>query len=201
MDEYSWFIARVRIGSEENVRQRCLDYVKLSADNMIRDCYVFRYEEQRRIRGEWIVQKKILFPGYVFIAVELTGNAKKERLSDTVKTELMPGDMKPEKLKKIEQAIRGIKGVIELLKRDEKPAVLNKEEVQLLRLFGDCEQRVGVSEGVIEQSKIKVYSGPLAGKEKYIRKIDRHKRKASLEIQIFGETKRVQVGLEIVSRN
>ncbi|MEY8375981.1 transcription termination/antitermination NusG family protein [Lachnospiraceae bacterium 56-18] len=138
MGEYSWFIARVRIGAEENVRQRCLDYLKLSADNMIRDCYVFRYEEQRRIRGGWIVQEKILFPGYVFIVVDLTGNAKKDRLSDTVKIELMLGDMKPGKLKKMEQAIYRIKGVIELMKIDGKPAALNKEGVQLLRLLDDC---------------------------------------------------------------
>lgn len=201
MAVYSWFIARVRVGSEENVRQRCLDYLKLTADNMIQDCYVFRYEEQRRIRGEWTKQEKVLFPGYVFIVVDLSENAKKKRLSDTVEIEQMPGNMKPEKLKEMEQEICRIKGVIELLKRDGKPAVLNEEEVQLLRMFDDRGQRVEMSEGVIERSKIKVYSGPLVGKEKYIRKIDRHKRRAFLEMPIFGETKRVQVGLEIVSKN
>lgn len=201
MAEDSWFIARVRIGAEKNVRQCCLDYLKQAADNVIRDCYVFLYEEQRCIRGEWIVQEKILFPGYVFIVVDLSENEKKKRLSDTVEIEQMPGDMKPEKLKEMERAICCIKGVIELLKRDGKPAVLNDEEVRLFRLFDDCGQRVGMSEGVIEQSKIKVYSGPLVGKEEYIRKIDRHKRRAFLEMPIFGEMKRVQVGLEIVSKN
>lgn len=37
--------------------------------------------------------------------------------------------------------------------------------------------------GVIESSKIRVYSGSLAGKEKFIRKIDRHKRK------VFGKSR------------
>lgn len=200
MAEYSWLIARVRVGSEENVRQRCLDYLKQTADSIIQDCYVFRYEEQRRVRGEWIVQEKILFPGYVFLVV-MPESAEIEWLSGAVEIEQMPGDMKPERLKEMEQEICCIKGAIGLLKRDGKPAVMNEEEVQLLRMFDDHGQRVEMSEGVIERSKIKVYSGPLVGKEKYIRKIDRHKRRAFLEMLIFGETKRFQVGLEIVSKN
>ena len=79
--------------------------------------------------------------------------------------------------------------------------MLNDEEVNLLQTFGGHGQRVGLSEGVIEHSKIRVYSGPLVGKEKYIRKIDRHKRRAVLEMPMFGGTKRVQVGLEIVSKS
>ena len=105
MAMYSWFIARVRVGSEENVRQRCLDYLKQTDNDMIQDCYVFRYEEQRRIRGEWTKQEKILFPGYVFFVVDVSENAKKKRMSDTVEIDQMPGNMKAEKLKKMEQEI------------------------------------------------------------------------------------------------
>ena len=57
-----------------------------------------------------------------------------------------------------------------------------------------------ISEGVIEKSKIKVYSGPLVGKEKYICRIDRHKRRAFLELPMFGRRQKIQVGLEIVSK-
>lgn len=45
-----------------------------------------------------------------------------------------------------------------------------------------------------------MYSVPFVGKEKYIRKIDRHKRKALLEMSIFGEKQKMQVGLEIVEK-
>ena len=36
--------------------------------------------------------------------------------------------------------------------------------------------------------------------EAFIRKIDRHKRKAWLEIEMFGRMQRVEVGLEIISK-
>lgn len=171
----SWYVARVRIGSEENVKLRCQE--QLSSE-MMKDCYIFHYEEKKHVRGEWIVQESVLFPGYVFLVADMTGTEKIERL---------------------EQELSGIKGVIELLKMDGRPAVLTNEEVNLLRTFGGCGQRVELSEGVIEWLKIRVYSGPLVGKEKYIKKIDRHKRRAVLEMPMFGKMQRVQVGLEIVS--
>ena len=179
----SWFIARVRVGSEVNVRQRCLECLKQSSSSIIQECYVFRYEEQRHVRGEWVVQEKILFPGYVFLVADL---------SDAAETE---------KIRRMEREICRIEGVIGLLKLNHEPAALSNEEVQLLRSFGGRGQRVGVSEGVIERSEIRVYSGPLVGKEKYIRKIDRHKRRAFLEMPMGGEIRKIQVGLEIVSKS
>ena len=57
-----------------------------------------------------------------------------------------------------------------------------------------------MSEGVIENSKVRVISGPLVGKEGFIKRIDRHKRKAFLEMEMFGRVQKVQVGLEIVAK-
>ena len=51
------------------------------------------------------------------------------------------------------------------------------------------------SQGVIEGDEVKVTKGPLKGQEAKIRKIDRHKRLAFLEMHMFGRTKVVKVGL------
>lgn len=179
-----WYVARVRSGSEDCVRQRCREQMY---PGMIEDCYVFRYEEQRHVRGEWMIKEKILFPGYVFLVARNT-DAKKSEAEEA------------EYEKRLEQMLRDVEGVAGLLKVDGELVVLNDEEVNLLQTFGGHGQKVKLSEGVIEHSKIRVYSGPLVGKEKYIRKIDRHKRRAVLEMPMFGGTKRVQVGLEIVSK-
>ena len=100
-------------------------------------CFIPYYEEQKRIRGEWTTQTKVLFPGYVFMITE-----------------------------NVEALYEELKTII----------------------------------GVIEHSQVKVTSGPLQGKEGYIRKIDRHKRKAWLEIEMFGRAQNIQVGLEIVAK-
>ena len=180
-----WYVARVRAGSEDRVRQRCREQM---CPRLITDCYVFRYEEKRHVQGEWVLQEKILFPGYVFL---VAGKADRKK-SETEEAEYG---------KCLEQELRDMEGAIGLLKVEGELVVLNDEEVNLLQTFGGHGQRVGLSEGVIEHSKIRVYSGPLVGKEKYIRKIDRHKRRAVLEMPMFGGTKRVQVGLEIVSKS
>ena len=139
MAENSWYAARVRIGSEENVRRRCKEQI---SSEMLKDCYVFHYEEKRHIHGAWIARERILFPGYVFL---VAGEGKAEN---------------------IDQKLRHIRGLIDFLKTEEEPAVLTDEEVTFLRTFGGSGQTVEFSEGVIEWSKVRVYSGPLVGKEK-----------------------------------
>ena len=166
-----WCVLQVRQGEEESVRRQCQE--KLSSD-LVKNCYVFYYEEKKHIRGEWVIQEKPFFPGYVFMVTD-----EADRLSD--------------------ELVR-IKGKTKLLEMADKVAPLSDSEVEFLKTFGGKEQTIEMSEGVIERSKVKIYSGPLVGKERYICKIDRHKRRAFLELPMLGERRRVQVGLEIVSK-
>ncbi len=166
-----WCVLQVHQGLEESVRQQCRE--KISSD-LVKDCYVFYYEEKRRIQGEWVIQEKLLFPGYVFL---VTGQAS--GLLDE---------------------LARIKGFLKLLETGNEVAALTEGEIAFLTAFGGKKRTVEMSEGVIEQSKIRIYSGPLVGKERYIRRIDRHKRRAFLELPMFGQRQRLQVGLEIVSK-
>ena len=67
----------------------------------------------------------------------------------------------------------------------------------MLKKLGGDDHIVEMSEGIIEGSQIIIESGPLEGQEAYITKIDRHKRKAWLEIPMFGGVQKIEVGLEI----
>ena len=58
-----------------------------------------------------------------------------------------------------------------------------------------------MSLGIIDGGVVKVLSGPLSGFEQYIVKVDRHKRKAYLEMELFGEAKKIVAGLEIVAKS
>ena len=62
-----WYVVQVRTGTEENIRTQCLR--KISSEILER-CFIPYYEEKKHIRGEWTVQKKVLFPGYVFVVTE-----------------------------------------------------------------------------------------------------------------------------------
>lgn len=166
-----WCVVQVRQGSEESVRLQCREKI---GTGLLNDCYIFYYEEKRHVRGEWIIQEKVLFPGYVFI--------------DT------------EHAEQLREGLPHMKGFVKLLEIDNEVAALTEDEIDFLTVFGGKEQTVEMSEGVIEQSKIRIYSGPLVGKEKFIRRIDRHKRRAFLEMPLFGGRQKIQVGLEIVSK-
>lgn len=78
---------------------------------------------------------------------------------------------------------------------------LPEDEVAFLKSFGKEEQIVEISSGYIEGDRIIVEKGPLKGKEGLIRRIDRHKRIAEIEIEFLGEQRKAKVGLEIVRKN
>ena len=166
-----WYVVQTRTGTEESIQIQCQKNV--SAEVLER-CFIPYYEEQKRIRGEWTTQRKVLFPGYVFMITENV-----ESLYEELKT---------------------IIGLTKLIGTGEEIVPLQEEEINFLESFGGEKQVVEMSRGIIEHSQVKVLSGPLQGKEGYIRKIDRHKRKAWLELEMFGRTQSVQVGLEVVAR-
>jgi transcriptional antiterminator NusG len=57
-----------------------------------------------------------------------------------------------------------------------------------------------VSKGFIAGDKLIVTSGPLKGRESIIKKIDRHKKRAEIELSCFGATKRINVALEVTAK-
>lgn len=166
-----WYVMQVRTGTEENI---CIQCRKDIPEDVLEKCFLPYYEEKRKIRGEWTVLKKILFPGYVFAITQ---------------------DME-----KLYQQQKKVIGLTKLLGTGREIIPLTEKEVAFLTRFGGEDQIVTMSEGIIIGSKVIVNSGPLQGMEGYIRKIDRHKRKAYLEIPFFGRTQNIQVGLEIVEK-
>lgn len=79
---------------------------------------------------------------------------------------------------------------------------LNDEEVAWLNTFMGGDRRViQMSEGIVEGGKVIVLRGPLVGHEAEIKRIDRHRRMAELEVSMLGRTKTIRLGLEIVSKS
>lgn len=166
-----WYVIQVRTGSEENIQLQCQKDID---SDVLEDCFIPYYEEKKNIKGEWKTQKRILFPGYVFLDSQ--------------------------QVVRLYSNLQQVSGLTKLLKTGDEVVPLTKEEVHFLKAFGGEDQVVTVSEGIIENSKVVVMSGPLRGKEGYIKRIDRHKRRAFLEMPMFGRVQKIQVGLEIVAK-
>ncbi|MCD7982171.1 MAG: transcription antiterminator, partial [Clostridiales bacterium] len=97
------------------------------------------------------------------------------------------------KLKKVDQFTR-------LLKIGDEMVPLTEEEKSFILRFCGDDMLAEMSRGIIEGSRVKVLEGPMMGMEAYIVKLDRHKRKAWLEMEMFGRIQRIQVGLEITMK-
>ncbi len=73
-------------------------------------------------------------------------------------------------------------------------------EIPYLKELCDNGTLIGISRGVIRNGATVVTSGPLKDREYLIRKIDRHKRTAEIEIPLAGSRKQITVGLEIYEK-
>ena len=168
---FMWYVMQVRTGTEENIRCQCQ---RLISSNVLERCFIPYYQQKKRFQGEWHIQERILFPGYVFLIAR-----NLEILVDNLK-----------------QVI----GLTRLIGTGDEIVPLSQEEIDLLLRMGSDSQLVEMSSGIIENDRVQVLSGPLKGMEGSIRKIDRHKRMAYLEVEMFGRTVEMKVGLEIVSK-
>lgn len=166
-----WYVIQVRTGTEEEIRRQC---EKLIESEILERCFIPYCEQMKRYQGEWHKETQILFPGYVF---------------------LISGD-----LDRLYQRLKKVTGLTKLIGTGREIVPLEEAEVRFLLEFGKEEQVVAMSEGIIRNNRVVVTKGPLKGREGLIRKIDRHKRKAWLEIEMFGRKIEMRVGLEIVEK-
>jgi transcriptional antiterminator NusG len=166
-----WYVVQVRVGTEEKTKLQCEK--KVSPEVMER-CFIPYYELKRRTQGKWEKERKILFPGYLFVVTEDIDGLFHE--------------------------LKLVSGLTKLIGVGDDIVPLEESEVKLLKRFGGEAQVVHMSEGIIENSEVKILSGPLEGMEGWVKKIDRHKRKAWLELELFGGIQRVEVGLEIIAK-
>ena len=166
-----WYVIQVHTGTEEKVCQQC---EKLIDGSVLERCFIPRFQKKKRFLGEWHLQNEILFPGYVFLITE--------------------------HLDELVDGLKQVSGMAKILKTGDDVTPLSQQEVELLLKLGSERQEVEMSIGVIEGDKVYIFEGPLQGMEGLIRKIDRHKRMAYLEVEMFGRKVEMRAGLEIIEK-
>lgn len=170
-----WFVLHVRAGMEEK-------FV-----NLINQCsnefHAFIPKKKQRYRKQGVVTivDEILFRGYVFVESDLDMCEFSVFISSNVKLSA---------------------GFIKLLgnRLDPEFISIHPEERKVLEQFTNRERIIEFSIGFIEGDQVIITEGPLKGHESQIVKIDRHKRKAEIEIHMFNEVQRISVPCEIVSK-
>ena len=136
--------------------------------------FIPRRVVQIKRKGQWERAEKPLFPGYFFVDSE-----EPEQLAD---------------------GVRKIEGFNTILRTEKKLTPLYEKDAEFIEKLYNKEGIFDISEGYIKGDRIVVTSGPLVGQEGLIKKIDRHKRIAYLEFDMFDQTIQVSVALEIVEK-
>lgn len=161
------------VGGQE---AKAAEAISAMAQCAVRDCFVLRREVMKRKDGAWRKRIERLFPGYVFVETD-----------DPLR---------------VRQLLRSVPAFTRLLGSAGDTFVpLTSDEVAWISVHTNAETHVlEMSEGAIEGDRVTVTSGPLKGKEASITRIDRHKRLAWVDMDMFGRKKTIRVGLEIVAK-
>lgn len=166
------YVVQVTGGREEHVR----GLIRQRCGDSLEDCFAPACDVMQKRHGEWQPARKLLFPGYVFVQTS-----------------------EPEELLK---RLRDVNEFCRLLGvTGDSFSALTEDEVAWLDALTDTgTHSMGMSEGVIEGDRVIVTQGPLKGREAHIKRVDRHKRMAYLDVHILGRATQIKVGLEIVRR-
>ena len=168
-----YYVIWTLTGKENIVRDEILAQIGAEYNSHI---HILTRERKQKYRGEWQMRKEKLFLGYLFMDLDAT------------------------QVEPVREVLRRATEHAKVLKTGDELYPIHVQEEQLLRRLTGDTTNVAVSVGVIEGDKIIVQEGPLVGMEGMIKRIDRHKRMAVLEVELFNRISEVKVGLEIVEK-
>ncbi|MCR5701085.1 MAG: antiterminator LoaP [Lachnospiraceae bacterium] len=165
-----WYVIQVMSGQEHIVENMCKSCV-ISEDEEV---FIPMYERRKKIGGNWKDEMYILFPGYVFLCTE--------------------------NVEDLYERLKVVPKLTKILKTGDEFIPLHDTEVEFMMRFGGKNHVVEMSVGYIEGDKVVVTEGPMTDWQGNVKKIDRHKRIAIIEVEMFGRMTDVTVGLEVVNK-
>jgi len=164
-----WYVIWTTTGREE----QCRVMIERKCDpETFERCVIPKNAIKKNVKGKWITMEEKLFPSYLFVKSE--------------DIEAFVGELKK------------ITGFLRVLQNDEIFLPISPEEEKFLRRFLETEEVLPESYGVKEGDQVRILEGPLVGMEGLIKFIDRHKRMAVLETELFGRKVEMKMGLEVV---
>ena len=167
-----WYVVQTVGGQEKHV----LDLInKLVDEELIQESFIPQYEVKKRIQGVWKMRTEVLLPGYIFVITDHPG--------------------------KLREALRSVPKFTRLLGNNDVFTPLDDQEAAFINAFTQPGHRVvELSNGGMEGDEIVFLDGAVMNEKGLIKKLDRHKRLAYLEMEILGRMKTIKVGLEIVRK-
>ncbi|MCR4704643.1 MAG: antiterminator LoaP [Lachnospiraceae bacterium] len=163
-----WYVIWTGVGNEEKVSQQL---ASMCPDGSSERYFIPKRCELIKYKKNWTCEDRILFPGYIFVETEAVEDV----------------------FFQLDKTVRPAK----ILRCDKEFVPVSEEERSFIhQLIGD-DGVAGISIGEIKDHVVTITSGPLKGLEGIIKRIDRHKRRAYLEVDLFDRTINVRMALEV----
>ncbi len=167
-----WYALRCPSGETADILQSSRSYI---IKDRIQDIFTFTFDRMKRYQGQWHTENALMFPNYIFL-------------------ESADENINPDELEHCCDFMKAEGGHSALFK-------VMPEEERFLRSLCDSSHHLKLSRGYISDGITHINEGPLQGLECYIKKIDRHKRMARLEVPLHYVNNTMWAGLEIVCKS
>lgn len=164
---YGWYALFVKTGAE----LKLLDALKKRYQASL-GFHVPRREMRIRRQGEWILETKPMFPGYILVNGELTRESASH--------------------------IKRINDVYKWVSDERGPLAIPEYEITLIRSLIRDDDVIHQSRAYYEGQKIVIVDGPLVGNEAIIRKVDRRKQRVKVAIPLFGQERLIDISLDFI---
>lgn len=166
-----WYVVQVQSGKETLTKELCN---KLIDKTLFVTCFVPKYHRMKRYVGAWHTNEEVLFPGYLFLQTEY--------------------------IERLFHALKYVPKLTKILGTGEEFVPVEPSEEKMLKRLLNEEYVIEISSGYIVGETVHIIDGPMKELEGTIKKINRHKRIATIELEMFGRLTEVSLGLEIVSK-
>ena len=167
-----WYVLKCQPGKAEEIMESCRKNI---SGQVLHDVFTFTYDRMKRYEGSWHTETSPMFPDCLFLETKDPAALRRE--------------------------LRPYLACMQADTEDRMLTEVRPEEEAFLRKAGGRNHHLKMSTGYIRNGITHITDGPLVGMERRIRRIDRHKRLASIEMPMPGMEKPVQAGLEITSKN
>ncbi|MBQ6505587.1 MAG: antiterminator LoaP [Flexilinea sp.] len=167
-----YYVLWTTTGKEEKTRQMIGEFVDPA---LYTRCAIPYKLKRHYFGGSSRLVKMLLFPSYVFVETD--------RIGEFV------------------QSISWFPGFNVVLHTDDFYCPIYRHEEYILTKLINDHDIIDISEGFMEGDQVRVTSGPLVGQEGNIKRVNRRKRIAVLEMHLFNRTTEVALGLELVSKS
>ena len=172
MNNQDWYMVRVATNKEEAAIENFKREVSYNNLEGFVSEYHFPKEKKLFMRnGKRVESKKAMFPGYILVKMNPTGE--------------------------VIRLVRTTNYLVEIMGNSGKPHPITQSEVN--RIFGNIEESNNKVR-FIEGEEVEIISGPFKGFKASIKTIDQNKQKVELEVLVFSQPTKVYVGYNDIDK-